>query len=644
MGTWSARRGGARATLLAPVPTRLPAEPSPAVRRGLPEPAPWDGADTTRESIALAADRESSTQHLDVRDLVRLARALPGLTLEEEIGRGASGAVWRGRWVLPSGIERRVAVKELRGGADGEERVRRLRDEGRLLGRLNHRSIARVEEVLDVEGWPVVLVEYVEGADLDVLLGRGELPARAAAELLAEVAAALEAAHAGVDDGAGQVVALVHGELTPVDVRVTRWGEVKVIGFGAARDEHVDPAADVYALGALAWACATGEYLGPLPLQAGAHRDLVFRALERVADPDWRALVRAMLEFDPSDRPDAGAARRILESIARHAGGPSLRDWAARALGPEAVEEAWADEVTGTIGAVDAEEEEEGGDAERTVTQVGLVTEEEEAGRPAAVPVDEGGPELSLRLDAEPELSLRLDPDVLPASVGPVSDAEAPVRPVEPAPELSLALDPEVSLRLDNEPSLSLRLDDEPSLSLRLDAEAPTEKPVAAASRLDADPHPAASAGDPDPEPSLSLRLDVELEAERATASPIGGSRPVTVTRVTPPAAATAGEARSLEQRVPRLPPARPDAPRSDGAKPGAPVIKPVLRPPPVLPPTPPPAPTPPPPVAEEPEASGLDALPQWVMVIGGAAIGVLGGLAIVALLLAVLVLRARSG
>lgn len=123
---------------------------------------------------------------------------IPGMTLEEELGRGGFGVVWKARWTLPSGIEKVVAVKRLRTDVpNADELARRLRDEARMLARLRHRAVVRVEDLLVVDGAPVLVTEYVEGQDVRELAAAGPLPPRVVAELLAEVASALEAAHGG---------------------------------------------------------------------------------------------------------------------------------------------------------------------------------------------------------------------------------------------------------------------------------------------------------------------------------------------------------------------------------------------------------------------------------------------------------------
>lgn len=346
-----------------------PAEPMRAAAGGADRADPpldvWEPADLAQDS----GEPSIRTLRLGPGTQARPPGTLPGVVLEREIGRGRSGVVWRARLTLPSGLERRVAVRMLPGEGGGDPGfLARLREEVAVYARLRHRAVARVEAVLELDGGPALLAEYIDGVGLAERMRAGVIPARAVAELLAELASALEAAHAGVSDRAGGVVTLTHGELRPSSVRVTRWGEVMLLDLGtasalrAARGEphrsgsgwseaarsdlppdaergagYLAPevmagapvsASDLYALGVLAWECRTGERLAAMSSQRTVHAEQSSRALGRLDGRGWRPLVAALLAWDPAARPSAREARLRFDALAHVCEGPSLREWA----------------------------------------------------------------------------------------------------------------------------------------------------------------------------------------------------------------------------------------------------------------------------------------------------------------------------
>ncbi len=140
------------------------------------------------------------------------------------LGAGGMGEVYRAH---DTGLGRDVAVKVLPPEAASDpEHLARLRREARTLARLSHPGILEVFDVGEKEGVTYVVTELLEGVTLRERLGRGPLPWRRAVEIAADLAEALGAAH-----GAG----VVHRDLKPDNVFLTRDGRVKVLDFGLAR-------------------------------------------------------------------------------------------------------------------------------------------------------------------------------------------------------------------------------------------------------------------------------------------------------------------------------------------------------------------------------------------------------------------------
>jgi formylglycine-generating enzyme required for sulfatase activity/dienelactone hydrolase/predicted Ser/Thr protein kinase len=144
--------------------------------------------------------------------------------LEAEIGRGGMGVVHR---AVDTKLGRQVAIKVLPAHATSDpERRRRFIQEARAASALNHPHIVTIYEVDEHEGTIFIVMEFVDGTPLDRLLAGGPVPVVKALEYGAQIASALEAAHAA---------GIVHRDIKPGNIVVTRDGRVKVLDFGLAK-------------------------------------------------------------------------------------------------------------------------------------------------------------------------------------------------------------------------------------------------------------------------------------------------------------------------------------------------------------------------------------------------------------------------
>jgi eukaryotic-like serine/threonine-protein kinase len=196
--------------------------------------------------------------------------------LEELVGSGGMSDVFRAR---DNQLDRRVAIKILHGRYAGDpEYLERFRSEARAVARLSHPNIVMVIDRGEDAGRQYIVFEHVDGENLKELVQRtGRLPVRRAVELALAVADGLAFAH---QEG------LVHRDVKPQNVLLSREGEVKVTDFGIARSLEVErgvtqtgtvlgtgeylapeqasgkpvsPATDVYSLGVVLWEMLAGE-------------------------------------------------------------------------------------------------------------------------------------------------------------------------------------------------------------------------------------------------------------------------------------------------------------------------------------------------------------------------------------------------
>lgn len=142
------------------------------------------------------------------------------------IGVGGMGAVYEGVRDDDQ-FQKRVALKFLRRGHEGDLAIRRFRYERQILANLNHRNIAALMDGgVTPDGQPYIVMEYVEGRPITSYAAANRLPLRERLQLLRQVCAAIQHAHQNL---------VVHRDLKPGNVLVATDGTVKLLDFGIAR-------------------------------------------------------------------------------------------------------------------------------------------------------------------------------------------------------------------------------------------------------------------------------------------------------------------------------------------------------------------------------------------------------------------------
>jgi len=169
------------------------------------------------------------------RGWVELPRRLGPYRLEERLGHGGMAEVFLATAFGASGFEKRVAIKTLLPQFQGDGELERLLiEEAKRGARLTHRNVVHVHDLGTAEGIYYVCMDYVDGADLGTLHATGGLPVELALLVVEEVALALVYAHE-LRDARGRPLGLVHRDVSPSNVLVSRHGDVKLADFGIAK-------------------------------------------------------------------------------------------------------------------------------------------------------------------------------------------------------------------------------------------------------------------------------------------------------------------------------------------------------------------------------------------------------------------------
>ncbi|MFR9730173.1 protein kinase domain-containing protein [Saccharopolyspora sp. MS10] len=255
--------------------------------------------------------------------------------VESRLGSGAMGVVWK---ASDERLSRTVAVKELHlrqslNDADVQTAKRRAIREGRITARLMHRHAIAVYDVVEEDGRPCLIMEFLDSRSLEVVLAEsGTLPVAEVARLGADIAAALAAAHdAGIvhrDVKPGNI--LVAEDVTKItDFGISRaLGDASTTGVLAGTPAYLAPEVaqggkadfhtDVYSLGSTLYAALEGRP----PFGLG---DNSIALLHRVAAGEFDAPENAgeltpvllrMLAAEPAQRPTMHQAQRALAAAA----------------------------------------------------------------------------------------------------------------------------------------------------------------------------------------------------------------------------------------------------------------------------------------------------------------------------------------
>jgi serine/threonine protein kinase len=257
--------------------------------------------------------------------------------LLRRIGAGGMAEVFLARQRLGTGLsERTVVVKRILPHlADDAKFVRLFVREARLASQLQHPNIVQLHDVATLSGRAAIIMEHLRGIDARAAFrhatnrGRPLDPATAVA-IAEQVALGLDHAHHALDDD-GRALGIVHRDVSPHNVFLTRSGLVKILDFGVARSaleetatssvkgklaymapeqafrKPLDQRTDLFALGVVLWELLTGRRLfrGGSPAETlQALLQAPIRPPSALVDtpPELDAIVLRMLAREPAQR------------------------------------------------------------------------------------------------------------------------------------------------------------------------------------------------------------------------------------------------------------------------------------------------------------------------------------------------------
>ncbi len=210
----------------------------------------------------------------------------------ERLESGGMAEVFRGEAESLAGFKKQVAIKRvLPHLAQNEKFIRMFLDEARLCARLNHANIVQVFDIGHVENTYFIVMEFVDGVNLKAIIEHTKkkntaFPVAASVFITIEMCNGLQYAH-DLTDSDGHLLNIVHRDVSPPNVLISKRGEIKLVDFGLAKAamsvEKTDPGvvkgkfsylapetamgqeadfqADVFAAGIICWELLAGRRL-----------------------------------------------------------------------------------------------------------------------------------------------------------------------------------------------------------------------------------------------------------------------------------------------------------------------------------------------------------------------------------------------
>jgi len=269
------------------------------------------------------------------------------------LGSGGMADVYLAHSKGEAGFEKLVAIKVMHPHLTRNEKaVAHFLDEARLAARISHPNVVQILDLGKIGDDYVIVMEYVEGVDLERLLVSARaadrpVPIGVGLGILCKICDGLHAAHTAVGPD-GTPLGIIHRDVKSANVLVSKQGIVKVVDFGIAKaatqshltavgetkgtpsmmapeqrvGEQVDVRADVYSVAAVGYEIVTGHAVN-LDLAALAHLGVenwphlpVPSSLRGQLPPELDQLLLGAMAFEREQRPaDCGAFEGMFEAV-----------------------------------------------------------------------------------------------------------------------------------------------------------------------------------------------------------------------------------------------------------------------------------------------------------------------------------------
>ncbi|MBK8998849.1 MAG: serine/threonine protein kinase [Myxococcales bacterium] len=278
----------------------------------------------------------------------------------EKIASGGMAEVFRAESAGLEGFKKTVAIKRvLPHLSEKKQFIGMFLDEARLSAHLSHSNCVQVFDIGVGDNTYFIVMEYVDGADLKAIIdqarrGGKPFPLELAALICLRICEGLSYAHEA-SDGHGHTLGIVHRDMSPPNVLITRHGEVKIVDFGlakansqleksepgiikgkfsylspeAALGQPIDHRTDIFAVGIILWEMLAGRrlFLGDSDLdtvrQVQAARIPPIKQFHPHATAELDRVLAKALARDPAQRyQSARDLGRDLNDLLFHSGHP----------------------------------------------------------------------------------------------------------------------------------------------------------------------------------------------------------------------------------------------------------------------------------------------------------------------------------